>query len=186
MTNGYIAYLKKKTESMLLLAFENKPYLRKPNRFWLCTLLLSIITVNFSFSQQSSSEDADSIRVGQHKSGYGDLNTIGSSKGVNSDLVTDDEYKSAWLDTDVSKQIFKGYYKFKRHLKEDYNLALGMDYMFLNQYASFSYTDRQAASGILRIFGTWVAFNIPNNIQLLELAPFVLTTNTYLVFLDKL
>jgi porin len=107
----------------------------------------------------------DSIKVGEHKSGYQDLVTIGGSKSVNADLVSDDEYKSAWLDTDLAKEVFTGYYKFKRHLKDEYNLAIGMDYMFLNQYASFSYSDRQAASGIFRIFGTWVAFNIPNDMQ---------------------
>ena len=107
----------------------------------------------------------DSLKVGEHKSGYGDLKTISGSKSVNSNLVSDDEYKSAWLDTDLAREAFDGFYRFKRQLKNDYNLAVGMDYMFLNQYASFSYSDRQASSGILRIFGTWVAFNIPNDMQ---------------------
>jgi porin len=140
----------------------------KYRRIWLWILIFKIVFASFSFAQESSSESNgayDSIKVGEHRSGYEDLKTLGGSKSVNANLVNDDEYKSAWLETNLAKDIFDNFYSFKRHLKEEYNLALGVDYMFLNQYASFSYSDRQAASGIFRIFGTWVAFNIKNDMQ---------------------
>ena len=141
-------------------------------RLWV--LILNLIFAECCFTQDSSSVNNipyDSLKVGEHKSGYEDLKTIGGSKSVNANLVSDDKYKTAWLDTDLAMEVFKGYYKFKKHLKKEYNLALGMDYMFLNQYASFSYSDRQAASGIFRIFGTsrryfikmFIIIKIPRN-----------------------
>jgi porin len=53
------------------------------------------------------------------------------------------------------RKPFDGYYQFKKKIKKTLHLAIGIDYMFLNQYASFSYSDRQATSGVFRIFGTW-------------------------------
>lgn len=102
---------------------------------------------------------ADSLMVGGHKSGYNDIHVTGGSQSVDASLVADDEYKAAWLNIDMSKNWLKGYYKFKRNLKNNYNIAIGMDYMFLNQYASYSRSDRQATSGVFRVFGTWKAFD---------------------------
>ena len=120
-------------------------------------------------SQQTLQEkDApyDSLVYGQHKSGYEDLEpAMGGSKSVRANLATDDEYKRAWIKIDRSKKLFKRYYKFKNLLKKKYNLALGLDYMFLNQYASFSFSDRQASSGIFRVYTTWTAFKKSDQLE---------------------
>jgi len=67
-----------------------------------------------------------------------------------------------WINVNVSKKIFKRYYGFKKKLKDNYRIAIGSDYMFLNQFASFSYSDQWATSGIFRFFGTWDALITDN------------------------
>ncbi|MBW2648090.1 MAG: hypothetical protein JRE23_18395, partial [Deltaproteobacteria bacterium] len=87
---------------------------------------------------------------------YDDLKVVGGANSVNAELKSDDGIKHTWLDKDWSRKAFSGYYDFKRNLKKNFNIAVGIDYMFLNQYASFSYSDKQANSGIFRFFGTWI------------------------------
>ncbi|NOQ97140.1 MAG: hypothetical protein GQ561_03170, partial [Calditrichae bacterium] len=74
-------------------------------------------------------QPADSLRVGGHKSGYNDLHVAGGSQSVDASLVNDDEYKRAWLKIDMSRTWLSDYYKFKRNLKNNYKIAVGMDYM---------------------------------------------------------
>lgn len=127
-------------------------------RLWV--LILNLIFAEWCFTQDSSSINNipyDSLKVGEHKSGYQELKVTGGANSVNAELKSDDTKKHTWFDTNYANKLFKGYYNFKRHLKKTYNIALGLDYMFLNQYASFSFSDRQAASGILRFFGTWAS-----------------------------
>jgi len=127
---------------------------------WLWILILNLIFAECCFSQDSSSVNNipyDSLKVGEHKSGYQDLKVTGGANTVNAELKSDDSKKHTWIDADLGSGLFAKYYNFKKNLKNKYNIALGLDYMFLNQYASYSSTDRQAASGIFRIFGTWQA-----------------------------
>ena len=50
-------------------------------------------------------------------------------------------------------------YDFKDRIDGTWGLAFGMDYNFLNQYASFSFTEDQATSGNFRFYGTWNLFH---------------------------
>lgn len=97
----------------------------------------------------------DTLAVGESKSGYSDLERGGGINTVNADLMLDDVKKDAWTDIQVDETIFDEYYNFKRFIKKRFNVALGTDYMFLYQWASFSFTEKQAASGIFRFYGTW-------------------------------
>jgi porin len=92
------------------------------------------------------------------KSGYGDIPVDGGATSVNADLVTDDDTKNPIFDVDYSSRIFSRYYKLKRTLKDRYGFSFGVDYSFLNQYSNYSTTDRQAASGVFRMFGSWKLF----------------------------
>ena len=132
---------------------------------FLLVILISIFFLNNIIPQDSmyissekydSLQSTDTITKPTTKSGYDDLKVVGGANSVNAELKSDDGYKHAWIDTDWAREAFTGYYNFKRNLKENLNIAVGIDYMFLNQYASFSYSEKQANSGIFRFFGTWL------------------------------
>ena len=57
------------------------------------------------------------------------------------------------------------FYQFKNRIDGTWGIAFGVDYNFLNQYASFSFTEKQATSGALRFFGTWNLFHSKEKID---------------------
>ena len=134
-------------------------------------ILFLIFFSNQVVSQDSTyiSGEIDSLQISDDlkesisKSGYEDLSVTGGATSVNAELVSDDQYKNALFEFDYSSKIFKEYYNFKKNLNNKYNIAVGLDYMFLNQFASFSYSDKQAASGIFRFFGSWTAIKDKDN-----------------------
>jgi len=93
------------------------------------------------------------------KSGYNELQVSGGASSVSSDLVDDDRKKSSLLQKDSIERPLAWYYRLKKKLANDVGLALGTDYMFLNQFSSYSASDRNATSGVFRIFGTWRGFH---------------------------
>ena len=103
----------------------------------------------------------DTISLGESKSGYDKIEDAGGANSVHADLKDDDKFKHAWLSLNYTDKIFKKYYSIKRKLNDKYRIALGTDYMFLNQYASFSNSETHATSGIFRFFGTWEAIKVP-------------------------
>ena len=88
----------------------------------------------------------------QSKSGYEDAGEIEGAKGVGGQLVADDAVKEALIDFGF---FGKRFYNLKRKLKDKHGIELNGDYNFLNQFASESETDRQAASGSVRFYGRW-------------------------------
>lgn len=131
----------------------------KSHRRHLYFLALIILPLYNSYAQNRVTPDStatDTTQV-ESKSGYHSLETDGGVGTVNADLRADDALKMQWLKADASDRIFKRYYGLKKKMKEKYRVAVGTDYMFLNQLASFSYSDRVATSGIFRFFGTWDA-----------------------------
>lgn len=132
----------------------------KPSYF-IVILSIAIGLLNYSrvYAQESVKSDTlkvktDSLKAGQSKSNYNELRKTGGSQSVSSDLASDNEKKSTWIKNSAPFKL-DGYYNFKRKLNEKAGIAIGFDYMFLNQFASFSFSDKQAASGIFRFFGTW-------------------------------
>lgn len=101
------------------------------------------------------SENLDSMEVGSSKSGYENIVVTGGSNSVGSNLKDDDKKKSSWLRKDYARKIFDEYYDFKRYVNKKIYLALGLDYTFLNQFATYSASDIQASSGVFRFYGTW-------------------------------
>jgi porin len=86
------------------------------------------------------------------KSGYDDVHVMGGPTSVGGQLADDDTAKKPLFNINW---IHERFYKRKEHLKNRYGLALNVDYNFLNQYASFSFDDRRAASGTFRVYGRW-------------------------------
>ncbi len=120
-------------------------------------LLLALVWCIPMMGQQDTftKKDLDTLFVGDSKSGYDDLDIPGGAKSVNADLRSDDVYKPAWSRKNFAKKLLNGYYDAKRFLKKRINLSVGTDYMFLNQWSTFSFSDNQASSGIFRLFGNW-------------------------------
>lgn len=117
--------------------------------------LIQFLGIQHSFAQNENEKvKIDTRQAGKSKSDYDQLRVTGGSQSVGADLANDDTKKNAWLNTDLVGD-FSGYYDFKRNLNRKLGIALGTDYMFLNQFASFSFSDKQAASGIYRLYGTW-------------------------------
>lgn len=57
----------------------------------------------------------------------------------------------------ISKSI-QPYYDFKQTLKDDYNLSVGGDYNTLFQNSNSDVENNDASGGIVRLYGTWTAF----------------------------
>ena len=110
-----------------------------------------------TLSGQSNEDEKvkiDTVASGESKSNYNQLRKTGGAQSVGADLANDDTKKNAWLNTNWIGS-FSGFYNFKRKLNEKAGIAIGADYMLLNQLASFSFSERHAASGIFRFYGTW-------------------------------
>jgi porin len=124
-------------------------------------ILISLI-LPIASSMAQENVVTDSVQIGEGKSGYDNLAPAGGVNSVKADLVADDALKMQWLDVNISKKVFKPYYGFKRKLNDGYRVAIGSDYMFLNQLASFSFSDKMASSGVFRFYGTWDALITEN------------------------
>jgi porin len=100
-------------------------------------------------AQEQEHEEAQPQQ--ESKSSYDDA-TMGGSTAVGAQLVADDRVKKSLIDLFIPGS----YYDLKRRLKNNVGIEINVDYNFLNQYASNSSTDRQAASGALRFYGRWI------------------------------
>ncbi len=128
-------------------------------------LFLVLLPVYTCYSQDSNTTDTiltDTTQMDISKSGYHEIESDGGVGTVKADLIADDALKMQWIKTDVSSKIFGKYYGLKKKLRDKYRVALGTDYMFLNQIASFSFSDRWATSGVFRFYGTWDALVTEN------------------------
>ncbi len=133
-----------------------------------CLIFIMLLVGGATFSQDTIPSGAsllDTLKLGESKSGYDKISSVGGVNSVGADLILDDGLKMSWLDVDVSKRLFNKYYGFKRKLKDKTRIAVGTDYMLLNQMASFSYSDKWASSGIFRFYGSWEAFNTNNGLH---------------------
>lgn len=130
-----------------------------------CLLFSLVFIAGLSAAQETEETDTsfvkvelDTLEVGESKAGYDDIKNAGGQNTVAADLANDDVKKDAWLrDIPVLEKAISPYYDFKRYLKKKFNLALGTDYIFLNQVATFSFSEKQASSGVFRFYGNWKA-----------------------------
>ncbi|AZQ60920.1 hypothetical protein EI427_01425 [Flammeovirga pectinis] len=99
-------------------------------------------------------------KIGYSKSGYDQLQITTGTKSVDADLLNDDLKKDAWVNVEAMDKPLDHYYDYKRYINLKYNVAIGMDYMFLGQSATYVKKGESiAASGIYRLFGTWEPFS---------------------------
>ena len=92
------------------------------------------------------------------KSGYESVPRPAGPTSVEADLLADDVLKRPVFR--LLRRTIEPLYRFKDRVNGLWGIAFGMDYNFLNQYASFSFTDKQAASGNIRFYGTWDLFHV--------------------------
>jgi len=102
---------------------------------------------NLKDAEETDEENSESST----KSDY-DIPTAGGPTSVESDLMADDLLKRPVFK--ILRGTLKPFYRFKDRIDGTWGIAFGVDYNFLNQYASFSFTEKQATSGALRFYGT--------------------------------
>ena len=81
--------------------------------------------------------------------------SFGGPSSVASQIQSDEKPKSPVFDLDETPSTFQRYADFKARLREEYGLALGMDYNLLFQHAGKSLGEENAAGGVFRFFGRW-------------------------------
>jgi len=108
--------------------------------------------------EETDEEDSGSST----KSDY-DIPTAGGPTSVESDLMADDVLKRPVFR--ILRGTLRPFYRFKNRIDGTWGIAFGVDYNFLNQYASFSFTEKQATSGALRFYGTWNLFHSKEKID---------------------
>jgi len=96
------------------------------------------------------------------KSGYKEQPHSGPTS-VEADLLADDVLKRPVFR--ILRRPLRPFYRFKNRVDGTWGIAFGMDYNFLNQYASFSFTEDQATSGNMRFYGTWDLFHSKEKID---------------------
>lgn len=87
--------------------------------------------------------------------GYQDLSTLGASNSTAGQLRSDNQAKDSVVHPGITGFVLSPYYKFKGWLKEELGLAFGVDYAALYQYGAPSAGQRNAASGVFRMYGDW-------------------------------
>ena len=91
------------------------------------------------------------------KSGYETAPRGSGPTSVEADLAADDEFKRPVFT--FLQWAAAPLYDFKDRVNGIWGISFGVDYNFLNQYASFSFTEDQATSGNFRVYGTWNLFH---------------------------
>lgn len=124
-----------------------RPWLR-----WSVIGLWLMAAVSAFAGEPVQTADATGQPEQNSKSGYEDPDPMGGSSSVGRQLAEDDLVKDPLISFDFLHQDF---YKLRSRVKKKYGIELNVDYNFVNQYASFSYSDRRAASGALRFYGRW-------------------------------
>ncbi len=106
----------------------------------------------------TQSEVATAAESQPLRTGYEDVPQFGGPTSVGGTLKEDDEAKETVFRFDGLQRHLEPYFDFKARMNEEHGFAFGVDYTALYQGASEGLTEDQAASGILRVFGTWTAF----------------------------
>lgn len=93
----------------------------------------------------------------QSKSGYQKDIEFGGPSSVGAQLREDDEPKEPAFRFPGIDRFFTPWFDWKRKIREEHGLHLGVDYNVLNQSASDTLpgNEDRAASGALRLFGRW-------------------------------
>ncbi len=88
-------------------------------------------------------------------SGYEEVPSFGASSSASGQIKEDDKVKKSLFRLVDLERILRPYYDFKAKLQDRYGVAFAVDYNLLYQHASPSLGEKDAAGGVLRLFGTW-------------------------------
>ena len=103
-------------------------------------------------------QEANANQNEEFRSGFENVPQFGGSNSVGTTLRKDNAVKEETVFRfEGIQRGLKPYFDWKGRIKEQHGLALGSDYTVLYQAASESPGEKDAASGILRLFGTWTA-----------------------------
>ena len=79
------------------------------------------------------------------------------NKSVGAELIEADQRNDVLFDVDFLGELFPRIHERKKSLNELTGIALNADYSLFTQKASFSFTDKDAASSVFRVYGNWLA-----------------------------
>lgn len=113
--------------------------------------------------EEEGTDPASQPPSGKSRSGYEGIAATSGSSGVQADLLADSLEKRPVIKllSGVTNKLFD----FKDKINGLWGIAFGVDYNFLNQYASFSFTEDEATSGNIRFYGTWNLFHSKEKIH---------------------
>jgi porin len=80
---------------------------------------------------------------------------FGGPASVGGQIQSDTEAKAPVVRLDETPAALQSFRDFKERVQSDYGLTFGIDYNLLYQHASKSPGEQNAASGALRLFGSW-------------------------------
>jgi porin len=84
---------------------------------------------------------------------------FGGPASVGAQLRSDEAPKGSLFRPQALSAALASYSAFKDRLRDEHGLSYGMDYNLLYQHADKSLGERNAAGGVLRLFGTWTLFD---------------------------
>ena len=103
-------------------------------------------------------QEANADQNEEFRSGFENVPQFGGSNSVGTTLRKDNAVKEETVFRfEGIQRGLKPYFDWKGRIKEQHGLAFGSDYTVLYQAANKSPGEDDAASGILRLFGTWTA-----------------------------
>ena len=122
---------------------------------WAATTFLMVLALAAGASEEPNSDPAPTEEQAEEVSGSDAIPGFGGPSAVGHQLRADGKkQKSPALFKGLSKGM-QPYYEFKSRTQKKHGLAFGADYNMLYQAASESLGEDDAASGIIRLFGTW-------------------------------
>jgi porin len=126
----------------------------------LASLLFAVVWIQPVLGQQESGNEPED----DTQSGYGDLPEFGGPEGVSQTLKRNDEKRDSAFQFDGLQRGLKPWFDWKRRIKEDHGVSLGLQLYALYQEASSSLDGRDddAFGNIFRFFGNWTVFKSDN------------------------
>jgi porin len=98
---------------------------------------------------------AEEAALGQNQTRAGVVLSPSSvAADLSGDPLTSPQYRSTFV-----RDVFAPWFEFKEYMATEYNHSIGFDYQALKMWSHDDPGDGYAASGQLRIYGTWIPFD---------------------------
>ncbi|MEE8103981.1 MAG: carbohydrate porin [Planctomycetota bacterium] len=118
---------------------------REAGRGWVRVAVAATLLL----AAQAGAEDAPS------KSGYEDVPAFGGPSSTGEMLKEDDADKTTWLRAPSLDKALESWFAYKKRLKKEHGLAIGVDYTGYFLGVNESPGETSAGSGMARLFGNW-------------------------------